>query len=73
MFDTHSCVVHIFISSHDSLKSAHTSSTLCSAYTHVHERSITCCLGGDASFHLVAEPLVGFEQLDFILAGDDDV
>ena len=39
MFDVHSCDVHIFISSHDR------SSTLCSAYTHVH-RSTICCLVG---------------------------
>ena len=28
---------------------------------------------GVAFFQLVAEPSVGFGQLDFILAGDDDV
>ena len=56
MFDTHSCVLHIFISSHDSLKSAHTSSTLCSDYTHVH-RSTTCYLVG----RIV--PFIGPQQL----------
>ena len=30
-------------------------------------------LPGVAIFQLVAEPSVGFGQLDFILAGDDDV
>ena len=30
-------------------------------------------LPGVAFFQLVAEPSVGFGQLDFILAGDDDV
>ena len=76
MYDAHSCDVHIFISSHDSLKTAHTSSTLCSSCTHIRRSTFLGfwnALPGVAFFQLVAEPSVGFGQLDFILAGDDDV
>ena len=44
------CDAHIFISSHDR------SSTLCSAYTHVH-RSTTCCLVGRIVLFLPSPPL----------------
>ena len=76
MYDAHSCDVHIFISSHDSLKTAQTSSTLCSSCTHIHRSTILGfwnSLPGVAFFQLVAEQSVGYRQLDFILAGDDDV
>ena len=61
MFDAHSCDVHIFISSHDSLKTARTSSTLCSSCAHIRRSTFLGfwnALPGVAFFQLVAEPSV---------------
>ena len=58
------CDAHIFISSHDR------SSTLCSAYTHVH-RSTTCCLVG--RIVPFGSGAVGLLATGSYLVGVDDV
>ena len=58
------CDAHIFISSHDR------SSTLCSAYTHVH-RSTTCCLVG--RIVPFGSGAVGLLATGLYLVGVDDV
>ena len=72
MYDAHSCDVHIFISSHDSLKTAQTSSTLCSSCTHIRRSTILGfwnALPGVAFFQSPPPPLSPLPSLISLLVG----